>query len=266
MKHTSSCLLFLVLSIAFLGAGCVTPSNSHAFADPPVGEYFKGSTPDLNAKPPLDPINRKFRLAYLWTEYAKAGADDALRKRAVEEKMHTFMWGYMSLREQASGSRLHSIVAGTPAVEAAQRNVAIGLSEGTFIDLFLEKGTVGDPIGRTFGERRSDVAAIAAELAARYPNLFTTDDDGFPLDVVICGVFTAPWEMRVKTAFEAWLIGTPEHADLADWDVSKPQSGFTASECFLDPYEAIAAAVHKLSRMQFEWLEPANPKDHDWLK
>lgn len=259
-------LLLPALAAAIIGTGCVAPSSPRAFADPPVGEYFKGSTPNLNAKPALDPANRKFRLAYLWTEYARAGADNASSKKAVEEKMHFFMYLYMSLREQASKSRHHDIFAGTPALEAAMRKAAISGSEGPFIDLFLEKGTVGDPVGRAFGERRSDVPAIAAELAARYPNLFTTDDDGFPLDVVICGVFTAPWEMRVKTAFEAWLIGTPEHADLADWDSSNSQSGFTASECFLDPYEAIAAAVHKLTRLQFEWLEPANPKDHDWLK
>ena len=46
----------------------------------------------------------------------------------------------------------------------------------------------------------------------------------------------------------------------------KKKAVFPVEEGWLSPYDAIAAALFKLSAEQFSGLEAANPNDHYWIE
>lgn len=108
------------------------------------------------------------------------------------------------------------------------------------------------------------------ELAARYPALFSSDVSAFPLDVWIVVAFDRSGREcfarygpeRIRSLYEAWLLGLPEHAAVTFHDTVTQGAVFPAVQAYTDPYDAIAAAVFKLTEAQLEGLEPANPNDH----
>ena len=78
------------------------------------------------------------------------------------------------------------------------------------------------------------------------------------MEIAMIGLFTESRPVT-RTRFEAWIVGLPEHDNAAG------KMLFTPSEVYLDPYDAIAASLFKLSNTQFRGLEATEPGDFRWL-
>lgn len=277
MKMTMKPLMLCVFC-AILG-GCMTPSQpqrSFQWIDPEPDGYYTGEQADFANRFNPDPKGRKFRVAYLHISLqsidGQVGASAI--KAAVRKSLSPSYGSYMRFREQAMAARqgqdgqknnelensFRASVKSSLAYDRANirfhRAAADVVAAGGWD---MHGGVFGEPTPHEFAEHWEDMEFLNAELASRYPALFTTDGSGFPLDIAMIGLYTKGNPV-VRTRFEAWCIGLPEHA-FTGWSYA-----LTPSEVFLDPYDSIAAAVFKLTDEQFEGLEPANPKDHEWLE
>lgn len=277
MKLLSICICCAALS------GCVSPGQSSKgfqsfqWVDPEPDGYYTGELADFANRFNPDPKGRKFRVAYLRLDMESiegVAGGDAI-KSAVEKSMNADFEVYMAFREQAKAS---------PRGQYFQENNELGngfrrniknffTSDRLKIKVYLASadvvaaggtdklgGILGEPTPYEFAQHWEDMDYLNAELTSRYPRLFTTDESGFPLDIVMIGLYRMGNPV-VRMRFESWCVGLPEHANI-DWR----QRVFKPSEAFLDPYDAIAAALFKLTDKQFEGLEPANPNDHNWLE
>ena len=280
MKLLALCMCGAVLS------GCVAPGHPQSqrsiqWIDPEPDGYYTGEQPDFANRFNPDPKGRKFRVAYLrlHLESIDGNMDGAAIKAAAGKGMSATYGIYMRFREQAMANRQTQNAQGSTDLENSFRTTVksnyafekakIGFHRAA-ADVVaaggwdIDGGVFGEPTPREFAEHWDDVEFLNAELASRYSALFTTDESGFPLDIAMIGLYTksdcTKSDPVVRTRFEAWCIGLPEHANV------RLQHVFSTSEVFLDPYDSIAAAVFKLTDEQFEGLEPANPKDHEWLE
>ena len=275
-------LLVLGVCSAIL-SGCVAPvqpQRSIQWINPEPDGYYTGERPDFANRFNPDPQGRKFRVAYLCIRLesieGKVGGEAI--ETAAENAMSLFYGTYMRFREQATRFREQTMASrqgqnDQKLEDAFRASVKSGFSyERSNIKYHLAAanlvaaggwdangGVLGEPTPHEFARHCEDMEFLNAELASRYPDLFTTDESGFPLDIAMIGLYTQGYPF-VRTRFEAWCIGLPEHANVG-WNYA-----FQASEVFLDPYDSIADAVFQLTDEQFEGLEPANPKDHDWLE
>lgn len=273
--------LLLALAVV-LGCGCVVPGQSARpleWVNPEPDGYYTGEPPDFACRFNPDPLERKFRVAYLRLRLESVeglGGGEAI-KAAAEKGADNFYGDYMGFREQARESprgQSNHAPENKGLSDAFRGSIKSRFSyERSNISYFLSAadmlaaggwsgagGVLGEPVTREFARHWEDMRFLNAELAARYPGIFTTDESGFPLDVVMIGLYVKGYP-PVRTRFEAWLVGLPEHADIKGYI-----GFFKPSEVFLDPYDAIAAAVFKVSYEQFGGLAPANPKDHDWTE
>lgn len=277
MKTTLKLLAFCICG-AVLG-GCVAPSQprrSIQWVDPEPDGYYTGENHDFANRFNPDPKGRKFRVAYLRLslESIDGKVGGAAIKTAVRKSMSVSYGTYMRFREQAVAARQEQNDQGSTELENSFRasvksNYAFEKANIRFHRAAAEVvaaggwdingGVFGEPTPRGFAEQLDDMESLNAELASRYPALFTTDESGFPLDIAMIGLYSKVNPVA-RTRFEAWCIGLPEHA-FTGWSYA-----LAPSEVFLDPYDSIAATVFKLTDEQFEGLEPANPKDHDWLE
>lgn len=277
MKLFSICICGAALS------GCVSPGQSSKgfqsfqWVDPEPDGYYTGEQPDFANRFNPNPKGRKFRVAYLrfHMESIEGVEGGAAIKSAVEKSMYAIFEPYMAFREQAKASHpanylQNDIKLGDSFRASVKNHFAY---ERTNIKVYLASadvvaaggsdklgGILGEPTPYEFAQHWEDMDYLNAELTSRYPRLFTTDESGFPLDIVMIGLYRMGNPV-VRMRFESWCVGLPEHANI-DWR----QRVFKPSEAFLDPYDAIAAALFKLTDKQFEGLEPANPNDHNWLE
>lgn len=277
MKHGILGLsLLLVLGLA----GCATTVGSHlpqwTYVDPPVDGYFTGESHDFAECFNPDPLGRKFRVAYLTPKLVCVNDANGAQglKWDLFKSLNISFQGYMAFREQASGNeRAESRRSESERALVkesfllSEKQIGYCLAAADLAKTQGGRGTLSFAYGYALGESvpyefmslRHDMKSLNAQLASRYPNLFTAESSGFPLDIAMVGLYVphnTPPFTRVR--FEAWLMGLPE--DAVQLRI------FEAGEVFLDPYEAVAAAVFKLTDEQFEGLVPANPKDHDWLE
>lgn len=254
-------ILLLPAFAAVIVTGCADFGTYDApvYSDLTPNGYYTGEVPHFSEKGNPDPRGRTFRIAYLQTIFDdKCPAPDMAKKR-IESHLAMFANPYMGLREQLekksySGQLLN-----------LQRKVAISQCElWEIVNNGVQRGYTSHPEDAAFAAKRHDLDGLNAELERRYPQLFSTSKLAFPLDVVICGAFSSG-RVRTRSLYEAWCIGLPEHAILeGDW--YHDGMLFKAEEGWISPYDAIAAALFKLSAEQFEGLEPANPNDHFWLE
>lgn len=276
MKTTKT-VFPLLLAIAL--AGCVSPGGSSrhfTYVDPQPDGYYTGGHPDFAKRFNPDPQGRKFCVAYLriCLKDIEGLTGGTAIKADAEKAMDVFYGSYMGFREQAKDShRGQYYKTSKEMFDTGQASVKSNFAyEKSKIELYVAAahlvavggwnangGVLGEPVPSEFAKHWEDMAFLNAELATRYPNLFTSDESGFPLDLTMIGLYKKDNPVE-RTRFEAWCVGLPEHANIGWENVFKP------SEVFLDPYEAVAAALFKLTDEQFEGLEPANPKDHDWLE
>lgn len=276
MKQIVKMLVATAL-VAAAGSGCVAPQpkRSVQWIAPVPDGYYTGEKHDFANRFNPDPKGRKFRVAFMDIRLKEVndivGAEGF--KRTAQKTMDVFMGDYLTFREQGKDSHQRKYYEENPELMAAAlSSMKSGFSYAqTHIAFFLagadvvaaggwnrNGGALGEPEAREFMRHREDAGYINAELARRYPGLFTAEESGFPLEVAMIGLVTTS-DPVVRTRFEAWLVGLPEHATRTGWGAFMPE------EVHLSPYDAIAAAMFKLTDEQFEGLEPANPKDHEWV-
>lgn len=280
-KQMAKMLAAAVLA-AVAGSGCAELGGGHRtmqWVDPVPDGYYTGEKQDFAGRFNPDPQGRKFRVAYLdvccESVDGMTGGDSL--QSAAEKRMDYAFADYMGFREQARESDRARYYQRNPSMgESAKQLMHSKLSsENARINYLLASanlvaaggwaaagGAFGEQTPHEFMQHRTDANHLNAELERRYPGLFTTEEGGFPLEIATIGLYTQS-DPVVRTRFEAWLVGLPEHAALK-WVVGPKV--FPASEVFLDPYEAIAAALFKLTDEQFEGLVPPNPKDHEWME
>lgn len=276
MKHPA--FIIAATTIVVLGTGCVSPQSGTSgsrfiqYTDPIPNGYFTGEIPDFGTKQTLDPMNRKFRVAYLQV-FATRCEDFASAAKVMEEGIKDDVASqYMALREQAADSHARKFL--TPQMYEANKSVA--QSGSTFINVWLANSrdprklyTMSSPVEHAFlADYPSEgwLAKVNADLAAKYPNLFSNDSSAWPIDLVMEVIFDGTGQQRTYSLYEAWILGLPEHALITFGDTVNAGAIFKAQRGFVSPLDAIAAALLKLSPEQWEGLEPANPNDHSWLQ
>lgn len=258
--------------LALVGMGCVTemppPQKPITHVPPEPDGYYTGNPADFASRLNPDPLGRKFRTAHLLLDFSNWESGKTARECADPAAAAIL---YLPLREQA--------VQSPRAVDIRRKNGeqtirdmcktfygTDGLFAGTLNRIAnASASTVTD---RTFLKLYwHDMGALNRELERRYPNLFSSEESAFPLDVLLTILFDSTVGERKNSLFEGWLIGVPEHAKIVEKypDGSTPVY-FPAAEAFTDPCEAIAAALFKLTDEEFRGLEPANPRDYEWLE
>lgn len=277
MKSTTLFSLPAIAVVAIM-AGCLTPIDrkiAPRFIDPPVTSYFTGEVPDFANRQTKDPQTRKIRIANLWVECIAGHyvniADFKKVAGAVENKMSDFAFEFLPLRKQAAGSKARlrlsdDMVAALQKVCRYRRNSVL-FEKYKYSVPGKYKYTMMYPSDWEFldgypGEEW--LHRVNAELSNRYPNLFSMEDDAFPVDAVMALVHDPVGGGRIKTVYEAWLLGVPFHAEIITEDFREGRI-FKADRAFLDPHEALAASLFKLSESDWEGLEKGNPNDFSWL-
>lgn len=270
MKRMSRTWAMLALAAA-VGSGCAA-SKVVQWTDPQPDGYYTGGQADPAARINPDPLGRKFRVAYLSVYATKWDYPDNARREMSAAVKGDVAFRYMALREQAENSPARKALSES----MVRTQMAVCRTGRTFVLNWL--ANVRDPKKLYSMASPRDQAFLAgypgaewlrrvnSELAARYPSLFSREADAFPLDVVVEILFDGSGNKRIRSLCEAWLLGIPEHASITYHDTVTDDAIFKAEEGFLDPHDAIAAAVSKLTEAQLEWLEPANPRDHEWLE
>lgn len=241
------------------GGGCVAPptgggSGTASSVDPEPNGYYTGEVHDFAARANPDPLGRKFQVAYLRVHFMPTDvAPDMARLR--EEN---------PLAGAPTVEELKQIVGETLAMYLSPDTVSAMKSMYANMPAWAVKPRIfptidGEAAPRLPGAQRAifgesirqcgmDVNRFNAELEKRYPNLFTTGGNGFPLTLAMVGLYSSQ-NPDVRTCYEAWVIGVPE-----DGGWVRP---LQAEEAFLDAWEASAAAVLALTEDQFEGLERA---------
>ena len=270
MQRMAKTWAMLALAAA-MGSGCAAPKIVQ-WTDPQPDGYYTGGRADSAYRSNPDPLGRKFRVAYL-SVYATKWEYSANARREMSAAVKgDVAFRYMALREQAENSPARNALS-----DGMVRAQAAACRSGrTFVLTWLANArdpkklySMASPRDQAFlaGYPGPDwLRRINSELAARYPSLFSPEADAFPLDVVVEILFDGSGNTRRRSLCEAWLLGIPEHASITYHDTVTDDAIFKAEEGFLDPHDAIAAAVSKLTEAQLEGLEPANPRDHEWLE
>ena len=262
-----------VLCIALLGAGCATYTNSNPrFVPPPVGDYYKGGAPDFASRSNPDPKSRKIRIGNIWIDTSFCD-DFHNAKDKVEECSAIIASNFMPLREQSKHTPAFTELE-SPDLVAAMRDISIYWFNGVLFEQYKSER----PFKYAYAMvNRADLDFLSgypaqdwlwhlnSELANRYPSLFSLSDDAFPVDVFVVMLYDGRGTHRSETLYEAWILGVPQHGSLTrkcrrKGEVFKGEEGFTS------PYDALVAALFKLSAWQWEELQPSNPNDFAWLK
>lgn len=260
--------LALLLSVAGCEAPPARPSGTAQASKaasvparvPFVDTYCTAEDPRFAERPSPDPLGRKFRVAFLQLSIVERDPKEADAKR-VQDMSGGQMRTWMCFRQQAEDSpSARNLKASEDLAKSFQNYMK---SSRSYRELRMDGMRFADPVVQRFVKARNDGEALSGELSQRYPNLFSADSGAFPLDVIVL-MARSPDPASMATCFEAWLVGLPEHADLAD--ARKPWGIFQADRGYPSPWDAIAAALFKLSDAQFKGLEPANPLDHAWLE
>lgn len=265
-------VLAMATLLVLAGMGCATgmsaPQKPITHVPPKPDGYYKGTAPDFASRLNPDPLGRKFRTAHLLLDLSNWENGKSPRECASTAAAGIL---YLPLREQAAQSPRALDIRSKGGVETMRDLCKTFYGpEGPFAEVFdrIAKASDSTETDRTFLNRyRHDMGALNRELERRYPNLFSTEESAFPLDVLVTILFDSTVGERRNSLFEGWLIGVPEHAHIIEKnpDGSTP-AYFPATEAFTDPCEAIAAALFKLTDAQFEGLERANPRDYEWLE
>ena len=263
-----------VLCIALLGAGCATYTNSNPrFVPPPVGDYYKGGTPDFASRLNPDPKSRKIRIGNIWIDTSFC-RDFSNARDIVEHCSWSVANTFMPLREQSKNSTAFTAIE-PPEWVAAIRNECIYAFYGVLFDQYKSQRPHDY---KYVMASRSDLDFLSgyptkdwlwhlnSELANRYPSLFSLSDDAFPVDVLLVMLYDGEGTYRRESLCEAWILGLPQHGSLTRNDCAMKGGVFKAEEGFTSPYDALAAAPFKLSEWQWEELQPSNPNDFAWLK
>ena len=257
-----ACGAALALAVWF-GAGCATPVDISYVAPEPDG-YYTGRVPNFGARSNPDPQKRKFRVAYLQVDFSRwdtgAGARECMEPTFFEIL-------YLPLREQAAKSPRGVRIRGTDMGASTKElfNNLYGLSTEQ-LEKMASSGSTHESDKQFLHSYWRNAKALNAELERRYPKLFSSSPSAFPLDVLLGYLADTTPGQRRNSLYEAWLFGLPEHANPPEEDDDgETPDCLVRKEAFRDPFDAIAAALFKLSKEEFEKLEPANPKDHRWL-
>lgn len=277
MKSTTLLILPAITVVAIM-AGCLTPIDrkiAPRFIDPPVTSYFTGEVPDFANRQTKDPQSRKIRIANLWVECIAGhyvnNADFKKVAAIVESNMRNFALYFLPLRKQAAGSkarmRLSDDMVAAQQKGCRYRRNSVLFEKYKYSVPGKYKYTMMYPSDWEFldgypGEEW--IQGVNAELSNRYPNLFSMGDDAFPVDAVLALVHDPVGGERIKTVFEAWLLGVPFHAEIITEDFRDGRI-FKADRAFMDPHDALSAALFKLSESDWEGLEKSNPDDFSWL-
>lgn len=258
MKHAA--VAVAAVSIAGgLGSGCVMPpagggSGTPSSVDPEPNGYYTGDSHDFAARANPDPLGRKFQVGYLRVHFMPTDvAPDMARLR--EEN---------PLAGAPTVEELKQIVGETLAMYLSPDTVSAMKSMYANMPAWAVKPRIfptidGEAAPRLPGAQRAifgesiwqcgmDVNRLNGELEKRYPHLFTTGGNGFPLALAMVGLYSSQ-NPDIRTCYEAWVIGVPE-----DGEWVRP---LRATEAFIDAYEACAAAVLALTEDQFEGVERA---------
>lgn len=288
-KQMAGTLVVLLLAAAMGGGCCMAPprpppprntqerntqerntqARSIQWVDPAPDGYYTGARPNFANRANPDPAGRKFRLAFLRIRIHSVDGktDGGMVKAVAQSTMRGLDTGYLPLRKR---ERDRARGMGNPDNNAPGDNI-VKLEQSYFayeksmIDYanatarYKQRGVFGEPVPRGFAHHWDDMDYLNAELASRYPALFTTSWSGFPVEIAMVALYTEK-SPEVRTRFEAWLVGLPDNPNGAGMPVFMP------TEAFLDPYDAIAAAFFKLTDAQFRGLEATEPGDHRWLE
>lgn len=275
MKNPPTIALSL-LAAALLGAGCATSPYSNlnpSFAPPPVSTYYRGGTPDFASKGNPDPLGRKFRIGNIWIEICRCADFFAPGVGIEEDVASNVAKNFMPLRSQASASEAYTKL--KPDLLAAKKESAI--YRFNFILFEQYKNTMPGKYKYNMASP-SDIAFLDGypsgdwlwrlnnELSTRFPSLFSNDSEAFPVDAVLCIAYDGIGANRKESISEAWLLGLPQHGSLTTTDCNGKTALFNAKEGFTSHYDALAAALFKLSPPQWDQLARSNPDDFAWLK
>lgn len=277
------------------GSGCMAPmlvgGGAASSVDPAPNGYYTGESHDFAARANPDPLGRKFRVAYVRAHFIPTDVTSDLarmRKAFMEmDSEEVTRKAFMKATEEDK-LRMASMREETDEVPTVEElKEAVGLSMTSFLStnaVFGLKQSMtearnplntkphvvttydGEAIRRLPGGLRAilgesiwqcfrDVNLLNVELEKRYPNLFTTGGNGFPLSLAMIGLYSSK-NPDIRTCYEAWAIGVPE-----DGEWVRP---LEAGEAFIDAYEASAAALLALTEEQCEGLERAEPGRRIW--
>ena len=259
--------LALLLSVAGCAATSARPSGAAKASGatavlarvPFVDTYCTTEDPRFSERPSPDPLGRKFHIAFLQLSIVDRDPKetDAQRVKDMSHGKNTWMCFRQQAEDSASARNLKQSESLAKSFQDYMK------ASRRYLELRMDGMRFANPSVQRFVRARNDGEALSGELSQRYPNLFSADPGAFPLDVIVL-MARSPDPASMATCFEAWLVGLPEHAALAD--ARKPGGIFRADRGYPSPWDAIAAALFKLSDNQFEGLEPANPLDHAWLE
>jgi len=266
-----------LLACALL-SGCAAPtrqSSSPSAARTPVSysvpepcAYFKGGNPDFAARGNPDPLGRKFRIADIRPSVTFWQTPSV----PSSEIPNSFIITYLSLRDQAKDSKTGQYYRRNGGTDVNLNfnwfdmiRKLQSLPDGLFVKMATGRSNADADTVAFMSRCWNKLDNLNAELAQRYPALFSIDEKAFPLDIVLSCLQDTAKGVRLHSLFEAWILGIPEHADIPGSN-SECRKIIPAEEGFLIPYDAIAAAVFKLSDEQWKGLEPANPDDHAWIQ
>ncbi len=264
--------LAAAMLLAFAGMGCATgmatPKKPITHVPPVPDGYYTGNAPDFAFRFNPDPLGRKFRVAHLLLDFSNWESGKTARECANPAAVAIL---YLPLREQAAQSP-RAVDIRRKNGEQSIRDLCKtfygpdGLVAGTLNRIANASSTT--ETDRAFLQRHwHDMDALNRELERHYPNLFSTEESAFPLDVVVTIVFDSTLGKRKNSLYEGWLVGVPEHARIVEKKADgRAPDYFPATEAFTNPCEAIAAALFKLGDEEFEGLERANPRDYEWLE
>ncbi len=291
MAKTRAAVALALVAAAVSGCAEFGGPREIRWIDPPADGYYTGTAPQFAQRRNPDSQGRKFRVAFLQAfpktcTYVQEGLyigsrrpgvrlEEGNLREIVEKKLQGTAFHVMPFREQARDSEAHAYyLNGSPGLYRAAQKTGLSLYSGDegLIGQFLMNAddptmlnSIAGPVDRAFLSGWPSAAwtrRLNAELEMRYPEVFSSDASAFPLDVWIVVAFDRTGQERVRSLYEAWLLGLPEHATITFQDTLKPGAIFRAEQAYTDPYDAIAAAVFKLTAQQLENLDPANPNDH----
>lgn len=291
MKRVAQAWAAALALVVVAGSGCMALYGPRAiqWSNPQLDGYYTGIDPRFATRRNPDPQGRKFRVAFIQVfshacKYIPNNMgignrpgyhlEEGELRAVVEKELKGAAYNVMPFREQALESGAHKYYLDSPDLYRAARKTAHSKygAEEALVAKFLANTydprkaySMASPIDHAFLEGWPSAAwtrKLNAELEMRYPEVFSSDASAFPLDVWLVVAFDAAGPQRVRSLYEAWLLGVPEHATITFHDTVTEGAIFQAEQAHTDPYDAIAAAVFKLSAEQLENLEPANPNDH----
>lgn len=269
--HRSAKAFLKLVAVAALvplaGFGCSTGKSGPIFYSMyrPDG-YYTGKKPEFAERANPDPAGRKFRVAHLFVELVEWKKGEPAKKCA-RPVVHTGL--YLPLRQDAAQSPLaQRIEAENAGKDARDLYRALYGPQGLHAKVlqYLTMRALQSQENQHFYlTLRHNTEKLNAALAERYPNLFSTSEDAFPVEVLMMFLSELEPGTQRHPLCEGWIIGLPEHADLKVFPDGSLPDCFPAKEGFLNPYDAIAGSLFKLTDEQFGSLKPSNPKDYDWI-